>query len=135
MAELSPLRIASAHAIAGRTAEAIACLEQELGRTRSSTARPSDVPILAKTAAVFCEHSGALPQAARYYEEAVAAEEAAGDLEPLTLAALADVHWRMGNADRAASCLERAETMAKASSDADTLAVAANMRARWAGGR
>lgn len=131
MAHENPLRIASAHAIAGRTAEAIACLEQELARTRSSMERPANVPLLAKTAAVFCEHSGALPQAARYYEEAVAAEEAAGVLEPLTLAALADIHWRMGQADRAASCLERAETMARASSDADTLAVAANMRARW----
>lgn len=135
MAHESPLRIASKHAAAGRTAEAIACLEQELARTRSGTARPSNVPVLAKTAGLFCEQTGALPQAAGYYEEAAAAEEAAGNPDPLTLAAQADVRWRMGQADRAASCLARAETMAKSTSDADTLAVAANMRARWAGGR
>ncbi len=135
MAPGNPLRIASAHAIAGRTSEAIACLEHELARTRSGMERPANVPLLAKTAGLYCEQTGALPQAARYYEEAVAAEEAAGQLEPLTLAALADIHWRMGQTDRAASCLESAETMARASSDADTLAVAANMRARWTGGR
>lgn len=131
MTQENPLRIASKQAAAGRTAEGIACLEQD-ARSRPNKERPANVPVLAKTAGLYCEQTGALAQAARYYEEAAAAEEAAGGPDPLTLAALADVHWRMGQADRAASCLERAETLAKSSSDADTLTVAASMRARWA---
>ena len=130
MAHENPLRVATEHAQAGRTAEAIACLELELARTRSSAERPANVPILAKTAGLLCEQSGTLQRAAHYYEEAVAV----GDPDPLTLVALADVHWRLGRADSAVSCLTRAESLAKSSSDADTLTVIANMRARWASG-
>ncbi|WP_371745654.1 tetratricopeptide repeat protein [Myxococcus sp. CA033] len=109
---------------AGRTAEAIACLESALARTRPDRGRPANASTLARTAGLLCEEVGRLSQAALYYEEAVATAEG----EPLLLLALADVRWRSGQADSARSCLARAES----ASDADALNMVANLRARWA---
>ncbi|NTX61325.1 tetratricopeptide repeat protein [Myxococcus sp. CA051A] len=124
----NPLRTASALAQAGRTAEAIACLESALARTRPDKERPANASILARTAGLLCEEVGRLSQAALYYEEAVATAEG----EPLLLLALADVRWRSGQADSARSCLARAESMAQSSADADAVKMVANLRARWA---
>jgi hypothetical protein len=89
--------------------------------------RPANVPILAKTAGLLCQKTGALEKSARYYEEAIAA----GDPDPLTLVALADVTWRLGRANIANECLERAEHLAAQCSNVDALTMVARTRARW----
>jgi len=124
----NPLRTASKLAQAGRTAEAIGCLESALASTRSNQERPASASILARTAGLLCEQAGELSQAVLYYEEAAATT----DGDPLPLLALADVRWRLGQAESARSCLARAESMAQTPSDADTLKMVANMRAKWA---
>jgi tetratricopeptide (TPR) repeat protein len=124
----NPLRTASKLALAGRTAEAIACLESALARTRSNKERPANASLLARTAGLLCEEAGRLSLAARYYEEAVATP----DGDPVLLLALADVRWRLGQTDSARSFLARAESMAQLSFDADALKMVANIRARWA---
>ena len=127
----NPLRTASALALEGKTEEAIACLESALAPTRSDKQRPADTSTLASKAGLLCEAAGSLPQAALYYEEAVAT----GDGDPLLLIALADVRWRLGQADRARSCLATVESMPNSFADRDVLAMVANMRAKWAGHR
>lgn len=128
MNDENPLRTASELAQAGRTDEAIACLESALARTRSNKERPANASTLARTAGLLCGASGRLSQAALYYEEAIAT----ADRDPLLLLALADVHWRSGQAESARSCLARAEAIAQSSADADALKMVANTRARWA---
>lgn len=120
----NPLRAASELALAGRTAEAIDCLEAALALTRSDKQRPANTSLLARTAGLHCEVDGRLEQAARYYEEAIATAEP----EPLLLIALASVLWRSGQADGARSALATAESLA----DVDALTMVANLRAEWA---
>ena len=128
MAKDDPLRTASELAQQGKTAEAIACLEAALALTRSSPERPANTSLLARTAGLFCEEAGQLSQAAAYYEESSAA-----DLQdPIVLLALADVRWRLGEADVARSCLKRAESLVQPSSDPEISKVIAKTRARWA---
>ena len=122
-----PLRAASELALAGRTAEAIDCLEAALSPTRSSKERPADTSLLARTAGLHCEAAGRLEQAARYYEEAIATAEP----DPLLLIALASVLWRSGQSDSARSSLARAESLARSLPDADALTMVANLRAEW----
>ncbi|GMU04805.1 hypothetical protein ASNO1_10570 [Corallococcus caeni] len=124
----NPLRTASELAQAGRTAEAIACLESALARTRSDKERPANTSLLARIAGLHCEVVGRLSQAALYYEEAVAT----ADRDSLPLLALASVRWRLGQVGSARSCLARAESMAQSSSDAEALKMVANLRAEWA---
>ncbi|GHH01041.1 hypothetical protein GCM10012319_68470 [Comamonas sp. KCTC 72670] len=124
----NPLRIASELAQAGRTAEAIACLESALARTRSSKERPASASLLARTAGLFCESAGELSQAALYYEEALATAER----DPLPLLALAGVRWRLGPPDSARSCLAKAEALAQSASDAEALKCVASLRSEWA---
>jgi len=124
----NPLRTASELAQAGRTAEAIACLEAALARTRPNKERPANASLLARTAGLHCEAAGSLSRAALYYEEAIAT----ADGDPLPLLALASVRWRSGEADSARSCLARAEALARSSSDADALKMVVNLRAEWA---
>ncbi|NOJ95777.1 hypothetical protein HMI51_22940 [Corallococcus coralloides] len=123
-----PLRAASELAQAGRTAEAIACLEAALALTRSDKERPANASLLARTAGLHCEVTGSLSQAARYYEEAIAT----ADPDPLLLIALASVLWRSGQADSARSQLASAEALAQSLADADALKRVANIRAEWA---
>src|SRR5262249_50839534 len=113
----------------------IACLEAALARTRSSKARPaSSASALARTAGLLFDGTGHLSQAALYYEEAISS----ADADPLLLLALADVRWRVGQADAARSCLARAEAMVQSAPDVDAWVDAstmiANMRAKWASG-
>lgn len=126
----NPLRIASAFAREGRLDEAIACLESALAGTRSEGLRPANTSLIAKTAAVFCEHGGRLLEAASYYDEAIAG----GDAEPLTFIALADLQHQLGRANEAEACLARAEALAKPVGDTDAMAAATNARVRWARG-
>lgn len=124
----NPLRTASNLAQAGRTAQAIACLESALARTRSSKERPANTSTLARTAGLLCDEAGRLSQAALYYEEAVATP----GRDPLLLLALADVRWRSGKTDSARSCLASAESMAQSASDTEALKMIANIRSKWA---
>ncbi len=126
----NPLRTASNLAHQGRTAEAIAHLESALARTRSAKERPANISLLARTAGLLCDVTGQLSQAALYYEEAVAT----AGCEPLTLLALADVRWRLGQADAARLCLARAESIVQSAPDADVSTMIANIRAKWASG-
>lgn len=126
----NPLRTASSLAREGRLDEAIACLESALAGSRSKAPRPASTSLLARTAAVFCEHGVRLPQAASYYEEAIAS----GDTEWLTFVALADVQHRLGQTDEAEACLARAEALAQRGGDDDAMKAVANARARWKGG-
>jgi tetratricopeptide (TPR) repeat protein len=127
----NPLRTASALAQAGKSKEAIACLEAALIGSRSNAERPANTSLLARTAGLLCEAAGELSQAATYYEEAVATAEQ----DPLPLLALASVRWRLGDAEKARSCLAKAELIAQSSSDADALKMVANIRAQWASER
>lgn len=124
------LRAASELARAGKLGEAIACLEAALARTRPSAFRPANTPILAKTAGLFCEQDGNLLRAASYYEEAIATEGP----EPLTLVALADIHFRLGRVNDAQAGLARAESLAQSTGDEDAQTVVAAARAKWMGG-
>lgn len=124
-----PLRIASGLAQAGRTDEAIACLEAALARTRSIAERPVNTSLLARTAGLLCEEAGRLPQAALYYEEALAF---AAEREPLLGLALADVYRRSGQFARARACLDDAATMAHSSADVDASRMIAQLREAWA---
>lgn len=124
----NPLRVAAALAQAGKTPEAITCLESTLVRTRSNNERPANTSTLARTAGLLCEKAGRLPQAAVYYEEAAAT----ADHDPFPLLALASVRWQLGQSDSACSCLTRAESLAQASADADALKIVARFRADWA---
>lgn len=126
--DVNPLRTASELAQAGRTDEAIACLEAALARTRSSKERPANTSTLARTAGLHCEVAGRFSQAALYYEEAAAT----ANRDPLPLLALAGVRWRSGETDSARSCLATAESIARSSADADALQMVANIRAEWA---
>jgi tetratricopeptide (TPR) repeat protein len=127
--EENPLRVASELARAGRTGEAIACLEAALAGTRPNASRPANTSILAKTAGLLCEQDGQLLRAASYYDEAIAT----GNPEPFTLAALADVHFRLGRLNEAQACLERAEALAQSTGSDEDLLVVAATRARWTG--
>jgi tetratricopeptide (TPR) repeat protein len=124
------LRTASKLAQAGKTSEAIDCLESTLDLTRSAEDRPANTSNLARMAGVLCMEAGKLSQAAAYYEEAVATKE--GD--PLTLLALADVRWRLGEVESARLHLAKAESVARAASDSDVLKMVAKIRAEWATG-
>ncbi|WP_223643303.1 hypothetical protein [Corallococcus sp. EGB] len=121
--------MASEFALAGRTAEAIDCLEAALARTRSDRERPANTSLLARVAGLHCDAAGRLSQAALYSEEAAATEER----DPLPLLALADVRWRSGSTDSARSCLDRAESLARSLADEDALRMVANIRSAWAG--
>ncbi|MFP2961039.1 tetratricopeptide repeat protein [Myxococcus sp. 1LA] len=128
MSGKNPLRTASELALAGRVGEAIDFLEAILARTRSSEERPANTSLLARTAGVHCVGVGDLEQAALYFEEAVAT--AGHDATPLL--ALAGLRWQQGQADSARSCLERAESIAQSSADAEALQMVADIRAGWA---
>lgn len=91
----NPLRLASQLALDGRPAEAVACLEATLARTRASATRPANTSLIARTAALFCERIGDYAQAAAYYEEALSEEPN----EPLTLIALAGARWSLAQPD------------------------------------
>ncbi|GEN13008.1 Tetratricopeptide repeat-containing protein [Myxococcus fulvus] len=129
MGEEHPLRIASELARAGRTAEAISCLESALEGTRSMAERPANASLLARTAGLFCEESGRLPQAARYYEEALAV---AAEREPLLLLSLVEVHRRLGQVAKARAYLDEAEALARSSADVDAARMVARLREAWA---
>ena len=124
------LRAASELARAGKSGDAIACLEAALASTRPSESRPADTHILAKTAGLLCEQDGNLLRAASYYEEAIAAEGP----EPLTLVALADIWLRLGRINDAQASLARAESLARSAGDEDAQKVVAAARAKWRGG-
>lgn len=128
MSNESPLRLASRLAQAGRTAEAIACLEAALAASRSDRERPANASLLARTAGLLSQQAGHLASAAFYYEEALAL-----DRDPLLLLALAGVRWQFGQAEAAQISLAEAESLAKASSDDDALSMIASLRTRWSG--
>lgn len=126
--EVNPLRAASELALQGRTMEAIACLESALAQTRSEKERPGNVSLLARTAGLHCEHAGLLSRAALYYEEA----RAAAGSDPLPLLALADVRWRLGQAEVARSCLAEAESMLQSAPNTSVSAMIGKIRMKWA---
>lgn len=128
--EENPLRTASELARASRLGEAIACLEAALARTRPSTSRPANTPLLAKKAGLLCDLHGNLVRAARYYDEAIATEGP----EPFTLVALADVYSRLDRLSEVQDCLGRAEALAQTRGKQDDLMIVAAARARLMGG-
>ncbi|WP_426732819.1 tetratricopeptide repeat protein [Myxococcus faecalis] len=129
MGDEHPLRIASELARAGRIDEAISCLEAALERARSMAERPANTSLLARTAGLLCEEAGRLPQAARYYEEALAV---AAEREPLLLLALAEVHRRSGQVAGAQVCLDEAEALARGSAEVDVALRVAQLGEAWA---
>ncbi|WP_407667456.1 tetratricopeptide repeat protein [Myxococcus dinghuensis] len=127
MSDENPLRIASELARAGNPAQAVACLESALARTRAAPERPLNASILARTAGLHCEGLGRFEEAARYYEEAAATAVH----DPLPLLALGEVRWRLGESAMAQSCLTSAESLARTAGDVDVLKMIATLRATW----
>jgi hypothetical protein len=101
-----------------------------LARTRPSTSRPANTPLLAKKAGLLCDFDGNLLRAASYYDEAIATEGP----EPFTLVALADVYFRLGRLSETQACLGRAEVVARSTGKEEDLLIVAAARARLLGG-